>query len=170
MKFALATVLAAASLLAPAASFAADENFCDEYASQAMVSATQNKAKQCGYNGPRWGFDYDTHYDWCLQVPEGAAMAERLARKQEIQACFQNGGGGGNPNKGKVLFCKDYAHQAVIAASQNETLQCGYSGGRWGFSYKVHFQWCMQVPKQNAMSERMGRKQELADCQDNGGF
>ena len=163
---AISAIIAAAAVLLPAASYAADETFCDEYASQALISATQNKTKQCGYNGPRWGFDYDTHYDWCLQVPEGAAYAERQGRKNDIQACFQNGGGGGNPNKGKVFFCKDYANQAVIAASQNEALQCGYTGGRWGFSYRVHFNWCMGVPKQSAMSERLGRKQDIQECQD----
>lgn len=165
MTFARTAALAAAALFLPAAAIAADENFCDEYASQAVISATQNKSKQCGYSGPRWGFDYDTHYEWCLQVPEGVAMQERLGRKQEIQACFQGGGGGGQ-NKAKVYFCKEYANQAVIAASQNESLQCGYTGGRWGFSYKVHFQWCMQAPKQNAMSERLARKQDLQECQD----
>ena len=166
MNFARTAAFVAAALSAPVAAQAADENFCDEYASQAVISATQNRSKQCGYRGGRWGLDYDAHYDWCLQVPEDEAMRERIGRKQEIQACFQNGGGGGGQNRGKVYFCKEYANQAVIAASQNDALQCGYTGGRWGFSYKVHFTWCMQVPKQNAMSERFARKSDLQECQD----
>ena len=164
MRFAaLATI---AALVLPAEAIAGSEDFCDEYASQAVASAAQNKHKQCGFGGPRWGFDYNTHYDWCLQVPEGAALAERQSRQNELQACFQSGGGGGGPNKAKVFFCKEYANQAILAASQNQALQCGYEGSRWGLSYKVHFGWCMQVPKPVAMSERFARKQELADCQD----
>ena len=130
MKFAITAALAATILLMPVASFAASEDFCDEYASQAVISATQNKSRQCGYGGPRWGFDYDTHYDWCLQVPEGAAYAERQGRKNDIQACFQNGGGGGNPNKGKVFFCKDYANQAVIARPTQHGIAAGASDDR----------------------------------------
>jgi hypothetical protein len=162
------TVFAAALVaLLPAGALAADENFCDEYASQAIAAANKNKMKQCGYGGPRWGFDYETHYEWCLSVPEGAAFAERQSRINDLQACFQGGGpgGGGGPNKVKIFFCKDYANQAVVAASQNELLQCGYGGQRWLPSYKAHFSWCMQVPKPAAMSERIARKQELAECQ-----
>ena len=164
MKLAFSAALAAGVLLTPIAVFAADENFCDDYASQALIAATQNKAKPCGFTGPRWAPDYDVHFNWCVQVPQGAAAAERQARKSEIQSCLHIDRDR-EESHGKLKFCREYANLAIISASQNEALQCGLRGSRWGTSYRQHVAWCMQVPKETAMAERFGRRQDIQDCQ-----
>ena len=165
MKSAFGAALAVGVLMAPIAALAADENFCDDYASQALIAALQNRDKPCGFEGPRWAPDYDVHFNWCVQVPQGAAQGERQARKSEIQSCLRLAATGREDSHGKLKFCREYANLAIISASQNEALQCGLVGPRWGTSYRRHVAWCMQVPRETAMTERFGRRQDIQDCQ-----
>jgi len=66
--------------------------WCNEYANQAVISATQNKDYGCGFTGGRWGFDYQVHYGWCMTVAQPVAMQERLARQASIKKCHSDPG------------------------------------------------------------------------------
>ncbi len=71
---------------------AQSDQWCNEYANQAVISAAQNKDFGCGFNGGRWGFDYRVHYNWCMTVPQPAAMQERLARQAATKSCHSSPG------------------------------------------------------------------------------
>jgi hypothetical protein len=71
---------------------AQSDQWCNEYANQAVISATQNKDFDCGFTGGRWGFDYRVHYNWCMTVPQPVAMQERLARQGGIKSCHSSPG------------------------------------------------------------------------------
>lgn len=80
----ISAILLGASL---SGALAASPQYCEEYANQAVISATQNKERGCGYQGGRWGFNYAVHFNWCRTVSPSAAMSERLTRKYAIQGC-----------------------------------------------------------------------------------
>jgi hypothetical protein len=71
---------------------AQSDQWCNEYANQAVISATQNKDFDCGLTGGRWGFDYRVHYNWCMTVAQPVAMQERLARQAGIKKCHSDPG------------------------------------------------------------------------------
>jgi len=77
-------ILLASTQPAPAASHWA---FCNEYANQAVISASMNMSHGCGFTGSRWGLDYRVHFNWCMSASNDDAMSERMLRKQGIQAC-----------------------------------------------------------------------------------
>jgi hypothetical protein len=72
--------------------FAQTPQWCNEYANQAVISATQNKDFDCGFKGGRWGFDYLVHYNWCMTVPQPVSLQERLARQAGIKSCHSDPG------------------------------------------------------------------------------
>ncbi|MDR3419704.1 MAG: hypothetical protein P4L80_00415 [Xanthobacteraceae bacterium] len=80
----LAVLAAIASAFAGETALAAG---CQEYADQAVISATQNKDWNCGYSGRRWSFSYQEHYGWCRSVGYAAALPERLERQRLLHAC-----------------------------------------------------------------------------------
>jgi hypothetical protein len=67
--------------------FAQSPGFCNEYANQAVISATQNRDMGCGFSGRRWTFNYQEHFGWCMSANPQDAMNERITRKHMIQAC-----------------------------------------------------------------------------------
>jgi len=71
---------------------AQSDQWCNEYANQAVISASQNKDFDCGLTGGRWGFDYRVHYNWCMTVPQPVSLQERLARQASIKKCHSDPG------------------------------------------------------------------------------
>jgi hypothetical protein len=61
-------------------------------------------------------------------------------------------------------WCNKYANQAVISAAFNKAYGCGFTGGRWGFDYRVHYNWCITVPQPVAMQERLARQANIKSC------
>jgi len=93
----LALALVTGSALPLAGSAAADSPaYCNEYANQAVISATQNASFHCGFTGNRWSFNYQEHYGWCLTAAHSQTLSERLIRKNAIVSCHggvtHNGG------------------------------------------------------------------------------
>lgn len=66
---------------------AAPADYCNDYANQAVILASQNMSHGCGFTGLRWVTDYRTHYNWCLGAPMAAAVQERALRAQGVVAC-----------------------------------------------------------------------------------
>ena len=89
-KFHLAAASCSLALACTTVASAQSPRWCNEYANQAVISATQNKTMGCGFWGGRWGFNYRVHYNWCMSVPQDVALQERLLRQRAIQSC--NGG------------------------------------------------------------------------------
>ena len=82
----------ATGLIGGTAVRAQSDQWCNEYANQAVISAAQNKDFDCGYTGGRWGFDYRVHYNWCMTVPQPVSLQERLARQAGIKKCHSDPG------------------------------------------------------------------------------
>jgi hypothetical protein len=67
--------------------FAQSPGFCNDYANQAVISATQNRDMGCGFSGRRWTLNYQEHFGWCMSANPNDVISERLTRKHMIQAC-----------------------------------------------------------------------------------
>lgn len=79
-----------ASILAVPAAFAADPEFCEDYARTAVHQAEVARSTpycERGVYGPRWSLDYDDHYQWCRAAPYQAARSERQIRHSHLEAC-----------------------------------------------------------------------------------
>ncbi len=85
-KFFLAAATLAA-LSAPA--WAADPQFCAEYARDAVRQVDVNMSIPGCFRGfdARWNRDYGVHYGWCLGAPYEAANRERAIRAQRLREC-----------------------------------------------------------------------------------
>ena len=72
------------------ATWAADANFCNQYA-RAAISQVQSglAAPACAgkMKGPRWSPNYFTHYHWCLTATYEVAQHERTLRTTYLKAC-----------------------------------------------------------------------------------
>ena len=67
-------------------------------------------------------------------------------------------------NAAPASYCREYANQAVIAASQNMSHACGFTGSRWGLDYNVHYAWCISTDLNSAAAERQARDQGIVAC------
>lgn len=61
-------------------------------------------------------------------------------------------------------YCRDYANQAVISATQNMSHGCGFTGLRWIANYQVHYNWCIGARYEDAVQERALRAQGIVAC------
>ncbi len=64
----------------------------------------------------------------------------------------------------KRRFCEAYAEAAMRANALNRQLGCGYTGGRWGASYRGYFNWCMRNPRERAEANTRARERLIAQC------
>jgi len=65
--------------------------FCESYARTAVWQGKENRNKGCGFSGPLWHTDRNSHYNWCLNVSTTKIMEARLRRSQKLKLC------GGDP-------------------------------------------------------------------------
>jgi len=79
-----AALLTARALIVPGSAIADSPAYCNEYANQAVISATQNASFHCGFTGSRWSFNYQEHYGWCVTAPHSQTVSERLIRHQGL--------------------------------------------------------------------------------------
>ena len=64
---------------------------CHLYANEALKSAAQAAALNCGFGGLRWIQDYQAHYRWCMQVKNPAlGIMEHTARASMLGQCKGN--------------------------------------------------------------------------------
>jgi len=61
-------------------------------------------------------------------------------------------------------YCAEYSNQAMIAASQNMSHGCGFTGGRWGLDYQTHYNWCVSAPHDAVVQERQLRAAGIVQC------
>jgi TolB-like protein len=64
----------------------------------------------------------------------------------------------------KPAFCRNYARTAVEQDEENLRRGCGFEGGRWHSDYDMHYNWCMEVPQEDAESENRIRQELLDGC------
>ncbi len=90
------TVVSAGALPWAGSAIADSPGYCNEYANQAVISASQNATFHCGFTGSRWSFNYQEHYGWCVTASHSQTVSERLIRKNGIVSCHggttHNGG------------------------------------------------------------------------------
>ena len=87
MKTFLLAAATLATLYVPA--WAADPNFCAEYARDAVRQVNVNMTIPGCFRGfdARWNRDYGVHYGWCLSAPYEAANRERAIRAERLREC-----------------------------------------------------------------------------------
>jgi len=64
-------------------------------------------------------------------------------------------------------FCRDYAGAAlrqVRGAWSHPACRSQLQGARWSDEWRVHFDWCCGVDRDQAASEREARRETLQDC------
>jgi hypothetical protein len=149
-------VAALALLLLAAPAYAADDAFCNAYASNAVttVDASQsfefhfafgrifgsgglfdygddpyprNGNWDCGLSGARWSTDWYEHKNWCLGQSEAAVNAEQAARLNDAGLC---------------AICLQYETTASKAEASGRAGHCPLSGPDWPGTPEGLFQWC----------------------------
>ncbi len=76
-----------------AAAFAADRDFCRDYAHAAVREVSHAlESGRCRdqIQGPRWSTDWQVHFRWCLGVSRDQASAENDARRDTLAACHHH--------------------------------------------------------------------------------
>lgn len=64
------------------------QNYCAQYAHNAILANKLNKAQGCGFGGPVWKSDYNHHYSWCLTANRSDAdNGERLRNNKLANSC-----------------------------------------------------------------------------------
>ncbi len=84
------TILAVTVLLLTSSAWAADPNFCGQYAETAVNQVRagySNPNCAARLQGARWSQDFNIHYDWCLHTSYQAANNERSARSGFLEGC-----------------------------------------------------------------------------------
>ena len=129
---------------------AADFKFCSDYESTAADKVKLAKQFNCGFTGPRWIKNADTHLAWCLIADQNAAQAETDARATDLKGCT----------------CQWYADQTMVQIATNIANKCGFTGLRWIDDKKAHYDWCANFnPGLPAMMGEMeARKAQLKGC------
>ncbi len=69
------------------------------------------------------------------------------------------------PDPAKVAACNDYASRAIAQNGENNRLNCGLSGSRWGFGRNAYFSFCMRNPSSVYNAARAARDRDLDTCQ-----
>lgn len=130
----------------------AGDNRCRGYANQAVSQQRQNMARGCGYTGPEWRDDYQTHFDWCRRTDWGQVQAQTSRRDQALMRC-QAGG-----------RCQDYARRAVEQYNRSRRQGCNYSGPEWRGDYYEHLKWCQSSPWNKVQEQDRRREDALSRC------
>lgn len=154
MHLAILTLVAAVAVL-PGAATAQRVTACDEYAATAVAQNQSNIGQGCGYGGPGWSDDYDSHLAWCQQhgVSREDVGQETSNRAEALDFCAD-----------RAIACDAYASLAVAQNQANIAKGCGLTGGRWSADYAGHRQWCMSVRPQYSADEVAIRDSALGQC------
>ncbi len=138
---------------------------CDAYAKTAVRQYDKARRNDCGFSGSRWNSNYRRHYQWCLKVDPWDIENEIQVRKDALQRCIAQGGGGA---EGKIA-CDHYSRLASEQTRSNRKQNCGLKGRRWLANYDRHFAWCSKTSKVNRDAELRYREAELSKCFERGG-
>jgi hypothetical protein len=61
---------------------------CELYARIALVQADANDRYRCGFRGPQWDRDANSHFRWCRWASRADLARDQLFRSQGLQDCF----------------------------------------------------------------------------------
>jgi hypothetical protein len=65
-----------------------DPALCEGYAAEAVRQSGQNLQYRCGFDGPLWAPDFETHLNWCLAQGEPASLERQTAaRARALRDC-----------------------------------------------------------------------------------
>jgi hypothetical protein len=130
---------------------------CWDYAYRAIKQNNAAQSLYCGYQGNRWLANWQAHFDWCMSVPQSAALVEDNARKYALRNCI---------NRPSYIYrCHHYSSKAVMQNKANLALSCGFSGPRWQSNYYNHKNWCDAVADRSRPGfEDRERKRYLIAC------
>lgn len=107
--------------------------FCARYASGAVQAAKTNGQDNCGFQGPRYGSDWQGHWDWCMNNTVGDVDEEAGKRTRQIKSCST---------------CRAHAREAVQQVGEFKALACKNTTGNasaFARSEQGHFQRCYAV-------------------------
>jgi hypothetical protein len=154
--------------------------WCNQFSQMSLSHSTENSLRGCGFTGGRWGPDYNTHYQWCMNTTREAAEAVNTQRQVALLGACQRAQQPQpwqppqpvptpqptpqppSPDQGR---CDQYARTAVAQSQRNVYEGCGFGGPRWILEYDPHYQWCLQMPQFLADLETMERDRALTqDC------
>jgi len=68
-------------------------------------------------------------------------------------------------SQAKQDFCRGYADEAVASAARNESLACGYGGGRYTGDRAAHYGWCLVADEGQVREEAQIREKDLGECE-----
>ncbi|WP_206530111.1 PAN domain-containing protein [Nordella sp. HKS 07] len=133
-----------------------DDAGCVDFANRAVRQAQRNRALRCGFEGPRWRPDFDTHYSWCQSAPQQARVREDAKRQDLLNLCAAK------PDKAQE--CRRYSNLSIEQQRTNLSEGCGFSGPRWHTNYEDHFVWCMDASGGKRLAEIAARVGALLVC------
>ncbi|QKK03413.1 MAG: hypothetical protein HND55_12535 [Pseudomonadota bacterium] len=58
---------------------------CTDYVETAVGQHQENLDRDCGFTGPRWSKDIQSHRNWCMRVSETQRRQEQMARELALQ-------------------------------------------------------------------------------------
>jgi hypothetical protein len=127
----IATAFAIAVFVESVPTFAADAKKCAAYVAEAVATANNVQARNCGFdpNHPQWSTDPNVHRRWCKDVKDSAVDWETQHRRGKAMQCRR---------------CREYAEKALASVATAIKNGCtGLDGPRWSSDEQVHFGWCM---------------------------
>lgn len=135
-----------------------NEGFCKDYAQTAVRQGTENKQRQCGFSGPRWGIDIDPHYQWCKVADPNSARDEQAARAQGLAGCTSA------KEEDNQVYCSQHARLAVTEFNESNQRGCNLTGREWHGNYQSHKDWCLRHGRDAAGKLHDSRMHALANC------
>jgi hypothetical protein len=114
---------------------------CRRYANEAHEAAVANaEILMCGFAGPRWSYQWDEHYKWCMRTNWDVVWSEWTQRKKQIKDC-----------ENVENDCLAYSNTAVSQQWHHCT------GPRWSYDRAAHEGWCLRVSPQLRREETKAR-------------
>ncbi len=115
------------------------QKLCKDYAITAVKQNQQAIQLKCGFWGPRWDSNHQSHFNWCManNVNMQALNNEANARNADLKSCGKNAK---KEDKDKLLAAIGGFIIGAIMANQNNTQndQASYGQG----SGDAHTNWC----------------------------
>jgi hypothetical protein len=119
----------------PSLVFAANEQACKRYATEAVRQNQQNLQLQAGFKPPVWSSDFRGHYNWCLQGTNVKSTPGHLASREKTLQEYSI------KKEGKEAAAKRYASEAVRQYNQSKAMGTGFKPPVWSSDFNGHYNW-----------------------------
>jgi hypothetical protein len=136
------------------------QDFCADYASQAVSANDANLQQDCRLTGTRWTSDYRTHFSWCLRVNKAEAQQETELRGAEVVRCQRRA------DRSSTSLCDHYAQMTMIMINAQNRGQCDFNpaNNRWKADRNFHLRACKAAPNRVPGAEFEIRQRQLSTC------